>query len=158
MRLCVDYRKLNEVTKKDRYPLPIMEDLFDALAGAQVFSSLDLASGYWQVEVAEEDREKTAFVVPNGLYEFQTMPFGLSNAPATFQRLMAEVLKDLIPQRCLVYMDDVIVHGKNEKDHMDNLMRVFDRLQEVGLKLQQKNAFFSPKRSDSQGTSLVPTV
>ena len=146
MRLCVDYRKLNEVTKKDRFPLPIMEDLFDALAGARIFSSLDLASGYWQVEVAEEDREKTAFVVPNGLYEFQTMPFGLSNAPATFQRLMSEVLKELIPHRCLVYMDDVIVHGRDEKEHLDNLRAVFACLADVGLKLQPAKCVFLAKK------------
>ncbi|VDP93771.1 unnamed protein product [Echinostoma caproni] len=135
-RLCVDYRKLNEVTKKDRFPLPLMEDIFDALSGAKYFSTLDLASGYWQVEIEEKDREKTAFVVPNGLYEFQTMPFGLTNAPATFQRLMSSVLRELIPQQCLVYLDDVVVHGKTEEEHLENLRATFECLRKVGLKLR----------------------
>ncbi|CAI2738953.1 unnamed protein product [Dicrocoelium dendriticum] len=102
IRLGVDYRRLHEVKRKDAYPLPRIDDLFDALGGSAYFSTLDLVSGYWQVEVEESDRAKTAFVVPSGLYEFQTMPFGLSNAPATFQRLMQKVLHDLVPHKCLV--------------------------------------------------------
>ncbi|CAH8627089.1 unnamed protein product [Dicrocoelium dendriticum] len=135
-RLCVDYRRLNEVTRKDAFPLPRIDDLFDALGGSAYFSTLDLASGYWQVEVEETDQAKTAFVVPSGLYEFQTMPFGLANAPATFQRLMQRVLDDLVPHKCLVYLDDVIVHGKTKDDHLSNLADVLSRLIDVGLKLQ----------------------
>ncbi|CAH8556952.1 unnamed protein product [Dicrocoelium dendriticum] len=135
-RLCVDYRRLNEATRKDAYPLPRIDDLFNALGGSVYFSTLDLASGYWQVEVEESDRAKTAFVVPSGLYEFQTMPFGLSNAPATFQRLMQKALADLIPRKCLVYLDDVIVHGKTECEHLDNLASVLECLLRVGLKLK----------------------
>ena len=88
LRFCIDYRKLNESTKKDAYPLPRIDDCLDALGGAKWFITLDLASGYWQVEVAQEDRQKTAFVTERGLYEFTVMPFGLANAPATFERLM----------------------------------------------------------------------
>ncbi|CAH8499030.1 unnamed protein product [Dicrocoelium dendriticum] len=88
LRLCIDYRKLNDVTRKDSFPLPRIDDTLEALSGAQWFSTLDLASGYWQVEIDPKDREKTAFIIPSGLYEFQTMPFGLTNAPATFLRLI----------------------------------------------------------------------
>lgn len=103
-RFCVDYRKVNDVTLKDSYPLPRIDDTLDNLGGAQFFSTLDLQSGYWQV--SESDRGKTAFVTPQG------MPFGLCNAPATFQRLMHAVLRGLSPLYCLVYLDDVIVFSR----------------------------------------------
>ena len=92
LRFCIDYRKLNSVTKKDGYPVPNVGELLDCLHGSTVYSTLDLASGYWQVMVSEEDREKTAFVTKYGLYQWRTMPFGLATAPATFVRLMEEVL------------------------------------------------------------------
>ena len=112
-RFCVDYRKLNDVTRKDAYPLPRIDETLDALSGAKVFTTLDLASGYWQVEMSAADREKTAFATRHGLFEFQVMPFGLYNAPGTFQRLMEFVLAGLQWQKCLVYLDDVIVYGRD---------------------------------------------
>ncbi|BHF83527.1 hypothetical protein SprV_0902667000 [Sparganum proliferum] len=139
MRLCVDYRKLNAVTKKDSFPLPRIDATLDTLAGNTVFSTLDLASGYWQVEVRPTDREKTAFAVPSGLYEFETMPFGLANAPSTFQRLMNQVLSQLIPNSCLVYMDDIIVLGKDFDNHLANLRSVFLSLKQAGLTLKPSN-------------------
>nr|VZI13897.1 unnamed protein product [Spirometra erinaceieuropaei] len=145
LRLCVDYRKLNAVTVKDSFPLPRIDTTLEALAGAACFSTLDLQSGCWQVEMAPEDRPKTAFSIPSGLYEIETMPFGLANAPATFQRLMASVLRNLCPTACLVYLDDVIVHGSTVESHLDNLQTVFNRLQTVGLKLNPAKCCFLKK-------------
>ena len=120
-RFCIDYRRLNAVTKRDVYPLPRMDDVFDRLAGAKFFSSLDLMSGYWQVPVAEADRSKTAFITPDGLYEFMRLPFGLNNAPSTFQRLMDRVLARLKWQMCLVYLDDVLIFEKTFEEHQKRL-------------------------------------
>ncbi|BHF62235.1 hypothetical protein SprV_0200521600 [Sparganum proliferum] len=136
LRLCVDYRRLNSVTKRDSFPPPRIDDTIDALSGAAWFSTLDLASGYWQVEVHPADRAKTAFVVPSGLYEFNMMPFGLANAPATFQRLMTTVLRDITPTACLIYLDDIIVHGKTVEEHNAHLREVLLRLRDAGLVLR----------------------
>ncbi|KRZ03458.1 Transposon Ty3-G Gag-Pol polyprotein [Trichinella pseudospiralis] len=135
-RFCVDYRQLNNVTQKDAHPLPRIDDTLDALSGAQWFSTLDLASGYWQVEMETRDREKTAFTTPYGLYQFKVMPFGLCNAPATFQRLMETSLRGLVGSKCLVYLDDVIVFGRTAEEHTARLQEVLDRLRKVGLKVK----------------------
>ena len=135
-RFCVDYRKLNAVTRKDAYPLPRIDDTLDTLGGSKLFSTLDLISGYWQVELSPEDKEKTAFCTPEGHFEFKVLPFGLCNAPATFQRLMDLVLAGLQWSSCLVYLDDVIVVGRNFDEHLKNLQAVLQRLRETGLKLQ----------------------
>ncbi|KRX53637.1 Retrovirus-related Pol polyprotein from transposon 17.6 [Trichinella sp. T9] len=135
-RFCVDYRQLNNVTQKDSHPLPRIDDTLDALSGAQWFSTLDLASGYWQVETETRDREKTAFTTPYGLYQFKVMPFGLCNAPATFQRLMETSLRGLVGSKCLVYLDDVIVFGRTAEEHTARLQEVLDRLRKVGLKVK----------------------
>ena len=103
-QFCVDYRKINEVTRKDAYPIPRIDETLDTLAGETLFSTLDLRSGYWQVEMDPTDRKKTAFCTPEGLLEFNVMPFGLCNAPATFQRLMDSVLAGLHWKSCLVYV------------------------------------------------------
>ena len=132
-RFCVDYRRVNAVTRKDAYPLLRVDETLDTLAGSKWFSTLDLISGYWQVEVSPGDREKTAFTTPSGLYEFKVMPFGLCNAPATFQRLMDMVLAGMQWESCLVYLDDVIIVGKTFQDHLRNLKEVFQRLREQGL-------------------------
>ena len=113
LRLCVDYRRLNAITVGDAYPLPRIQDSFDALVGAQHFNTLDLASGYHQIAMHPTDQPKTAFVIPFGLYEYTRMPFGLATAPATFQRLMHGVMSDFMYNFALVYLDDIPVFSKN---------------------------------------------
>ena len=135
-RFCVDFRKVNDLTKKDAHPLPRIDDTLDALGGAQWFTTLDLASGYWQVEVNSADREKTAFATPDGLYQFRVMPFGLCNAPSTFQRLMERVLQGLHWSSCLVYLDDIIIYSKTIGEHLTRLAEVFLRLREAKLKIK----------------------
>ena len=135
-RLCVDYRPLNERTIKDAYPLPRIQDTLDTLSTAKYFSTLDLTSGYWQVEMTPRARKAAAFCTRKGLFEWNVMPFGLCNAPATFQRLMDRVLVGLQWDTCLVYLDDVIVLGRDITQMLERLGQVFTRLREANLKLK----------------------
>ena len=131
--LCVDYRKLNAVTRKDVYPLPRIDDLLIRFNGAKIFSSFDLMKGYYQVGMAEKDKEKTAFIIEGGLYEFNVMPFGLTGAPNTFQRLMDFLL--LEHKNALVYLDDIIVFSSNESEHREHLRQQFALLRSANIKL-----------------------
>ncbi|EZG42671.1 putative reverse transcriptase family protein, partial [Gregarina niphandrodes] len=135
-RFCVDYRSLNDMTKKDVYPLPRIDDILSALEGAKYFSSMDAASGYWQVPMASNSIEKTAFICTEGLFEFLMMPFGLCNAPATYQRMMQNILKELLWRTCFVYLDDILVFDRTWEEHQDNLREVLRRLRENGLLLK----------------------
>ena len=135
-RMCVDYRRVNAATKFDCFPLPRLDDALDAVAGCSVFSFLDLAMAYHQVQVALSDVEKTAFITHAGLFEMTNMPFGLSNAPSTYQRLMSIVLRGLMTRICLAYLDDVIVYSRHHSQHFRDLRAVFERLRVAGLKLK----------------------
>ena len=142
VRLCVDYRQLNVVTKKDAFPLPRIQDCLDAVAGASLFSTMDITSAYNQVPVRVEDIPKTAFVTKYGLFEYLTMPFGLSNAPATFQRVMEMALHGLQWSTCLIYLDDIVVHAQSFLEHVTRLEGVLQRIRASGLKLSPEKCYF----------------
>lgn len=135
-RFCVDYRQLNSVTKKDAYPLPRIDESLDSLAGAAWFSTLDLVSGYWQMEMEEKDKSKTAFSTHMGLFQFKVLPFGMCNAPSCYERLIELVLRGLRWEKCLCYLDDIIVFGKSFDQALENLKLVFDRLKASNLTLK----------------------
>ena len=144
-RVVVDYRRLNEITIPDSYPLPNIEDILGQLGESKYFSTLDLANGFHQILVAKEDRPKTAFSTPYGHYEFTRMPFGLRNAPPTFQRMMNVVLTGLQGIRCFVYLDDIVIYGKNLADHNEKLVEIMEALTKHNLKLQPTKCKFLHK-------------
>ena len=133
LRLCVDYRALNDITIKNRYPLPHTDELFDRLYGAQVFTKIDLRSGYHQIRISEEDVHKTAFRTRYGHFEFQVLPFGLTSAPATFMNLMNDIFQDLLDVCVIVFLDDIMIYSKNMSDHKNHLQMVLQRLRDHKL-------------------------
>ena len=147
LRFWVDFRQLNAATIKDAHPIPRIDDLLDALHGARWFSTLDLKSGYWQVPIQEQDKEKTGFRTSSGqLFEFNQVPFGLCNAPATFSRLMDRVLAGLHWETCLFYLDDIIVFAVTWEEHLTRLRQVFKRLHHAQLKLGAEKCTFAAKK------------
>ena len=142
-RMCVDYRKLNDKTIKDAYPIPRIDDNLDALSGAKWFTTLDCNMAYHQVPLEEKDKPKIAFATPmGGLYQLRSMPFGLCNAPATFQRIAEKALKGLQWRIAVLYLDDIIVYSSSFEDHLRDLHLVIEKLNEAGLKLKAKKCFF----------------
>ena len=156
-RFCVDYRGLNEVTKADHYPIPLARsEIFDTLGGARIFSCLDCQQGYWQVSVAEEDRPKTAFRCFLGLYHFLRVPYGLRNAPATYQRLMAHVLSGYTGKFCHCFIDDIIIFSNNFEDHLEHLRLVFERLKQAGIKLKPSKCTLAKEQVQYLGHLISP--
>lgn len=146
-RFCVDYRRLNSITKKDVYPLPRIDDALDCLHSASYFSSVDLRSGYWQIPMHPADKEKTAFITPDGLFEFNVMPFGLCNAPATFERFMDTILRGLKWHICMCYLDDVVIFGSTFEEHNRRLEVVLDCIENAGLVLNSKKCHFGERQT-----------
>jgi hypothetical protein len=136
VRWCLDYRSLNDLTLKDAYPIPRIDMCIDCLATASIFSCLDLQSGYWQLEMDERDRHKTAFITKYGLFEHTKMPFGLCNAPSTFQRCMEFIFRGMQWQTILIYLDDIIIFSADLDEHFEHLDEVLKRLKNAGLKLK----------------------
>lgn len=155
-RIVVDLRMVNAKTLGDKYPLPNITDLLDKLGRCQYFTTLDLASGFHQIELAEEDIQKTAFSTENGHYEFLRMPFGLKNAPATFQRVMDSILRGYQNEICAVYMDDIIVFSTSLQEHISRLRKVFDRLRESNFKIQLDKSEFLRKEVAYLGHIVTP--
>ena len=140
--MCIDYGEVNFFTEKDAIPLPRTDDVLEALGGGQWFSCLDLASGYWQMQVKEEERPKTAFSTHRGQFQWRVMPFGLTNGPASFTRLMNLALDELTWTHCLVYLDDIIIWAPSFEEHLRRLRLVFDRIRTAGLKLKPTKCQF----------------
>ena len=136
VRWCIDYRRLNDVTVKDAYPLPRIDSCLDQLSSAKIFSTLDLQAGYWQLELDESSKARTAFISKYGLYEYNTLPFGLCGAPNTFQRCMEIILRPLQWDFILIYLDDIIILGSNFEEHLSRLQEVLCRISGAGLKLK----------------------
>ena len=133
MRLCIDYRQLNKVTVRNKYPLPRIEDLFDQLQGATVFSNIDLRSGYHQLRIKESDVPKTAFKTRYGHYEYLVMPFRLTNAPAAFMDLMTRVFRPYLDRFVIVFIDDILVYSKSSLEHKEYLRIVLSTLRDKQL-------------------------
>lgn len=148
LRFAIDYRKLNSVTKQYTFPLPRLEDVFDTIgiSKAQIFSTLDLASGFWQIPMDPETAHKSAFVTPTGVYQWKRMPFGLVNAPASFQALMTQVLRGLNWKTCLVYVDDILVFSSSFEQHLQHLDQIFSRLSSAGLTLKPTKCSFAQRQ------------
>ena len=136
--MCVDYRALNKVTIKNKYPIPLAEELFDRLSKAEYFTKLDLRSGYWQVRVAKGDETKTTCVTRYGSFEFLVMSFGLTNAPTTFCNLMNDVLFYFLDSFVVVYLDDIVIYNPTLEDHLIHLEKKFDRLMQNELYVEKE--------------------
>ena len=151
LHMCIDYRALNKQTVKDRYPLPRIDELLDQLNGAKVFTKVDLASGYHQVRMVEEDIQKTAFCTRYGQYEFTVMPFGMSNAPSQFMRMMNEYMAPYLDKFVIVFIDDILIYSKNKEEHLEHVAKVLDALKEQKLKVRPHKCSYGQKEVNFLG-------
>ena len=142
-RFCVDYRRLNELTIQNRFPMPVMEEILEELVGSYYFTKLDMRSGYHQVRMHPEDEYKTAFKTHQGHYQFRVMPFGLTNAPATFQYLMNEVLAPFLRKFVMVFFDDILVYSPTLEAHVDHVQRVLEQLRAHKLYMKLSKCSFA---------------
>ena len=156
VRWCLDYRSLNSATKKDVYPIPLMSECMDALDQNVWFSKLDANSAYWQIPVHPDSKEKTAFRTKYGLFEFNKLPFGLANSPATYSRALALVLHGLSWEAVLAFLDDMCVLGRSMQDHLNNLVEVFKRFRKYGFKLKPKKCLLFQKSVEFLGRKVGP--
>ena len=154
-RMVINYRKLNDVTIEDKYPLPRMEDILENFGKCAYFTTLDLAQGFHQIKVDKESIEKTAFTLEHGHYEYIRMPFGLKNALATFQRMMGKVFRKYLHKFCFVYMDDIVIFSKSLQEHLQHLKLIFDELKNYGLKIQLDKSEFLRKEVPLLGHIIV---
>ena len=155
-RFCVDFRKVNDVTVKDVHPLPRISDMLEALGSGRYVSTLDAAAGYWQIPLRDEDKGKSAFICSEGLYEFNVMPFGLCNAPATYQRLMNLLLAGLTWRSCLVYLDDILIFSPTFERHVEDMREVFQRIRTSGMLLKPSKCFFGLTTVQYLGHIVTP--
>jgi len=145
-RVCIDYRLLNKYTISDKYPLPRIQDLLRAIQGSKFFIALDLCAGYWQILMEDKSKDKTGFRTPRGLKQFKVMPFGLKNAPATFQRMMDEIFGDLYWKGVLVYIDDILIHSSTFEQAFLLFLEVLERLRKANLTIKMEKCDFFPRR------------
>lgn len=150
IRLCVDYRRLNAKTNFDAYPMPRLEEMFESIGSAKVITTLDLAKGYWQIPLETSAKEKTAFITPFGLFEFEVMPFGLHSAPATFQQLMNHVLRDC-RDFARSYLDDIAIFSASWEEHLVHLERVFHCLEDANLHVKLTKCKFGCEKANYLG-------
>ncbi|EUC59886.1 Transposon Tf2-1 polyprotein, partial [Rhizoctonia solani AG-3 Rhs1AP] len=156
LRLVVDYRKINEITVNDQFPMPIQADLLEKIKDAKIFSKLDLRMGYNNIRIKEGDEWKTAFRTKSGFFEYQVMPFGLKNAPAVFQRFMNDIFYDLIDVSVIVYLDDILIFSNNREDHTRDVREVLKRIRENNLFLKLSKCYFYTTEVTYIGIVITP--
>lgn len=157
VRFCIDYRKLNSIVHKDKYPLPLISDIFDQLSGSSIFSTLDLKSGYWQIPMHSKDIPKTAFICSEGLFEWTVMPFGFCNSGQIFQRAMNEIFREFVGKFVFVYVDDIVIFSKTPEEHAKHLEKVLKKLKDYNLQVKYKKCTFAAPSVDLLGYRVGAT-